>query len=252
MLLPTASIIGWSALNLKRSFQPSNILTKSLLHTEITTGKSDRWSKGGTKIWKKISVHPGYHALMNQCLFGSTSSFPGWIFCPRKPHPFGNKYHSICCGLSGIMYAVFLGRERMLPLKGKLIERRRRLERLAVFFSDLQRHCYHWQDCYPWQWFFVLQAIIALQEKGVFSGILIFKKVLAQVDWWCTIDKHMTGHTVGECDSFRGKLNGIDYDVFCKKEPEYVMKIISTYGGLIEMDGQHESKRTNTICLTKR
>ena len=31
---------------------------------------------------------------------------PGWTFVPRKPHPFGNEYHSICCGKSGIMYAV--------------------------------------------------------------------------------------------------------------------------------------------------
>ena len=31
---------------------------------------------------------------------------PGWVFCPRKPHPYGNEYHSICCGLSGIMYAI--------------------------------------------------------------------------------------------------------------------------------------------------
>ena len=31
---------------------------------------------------------------------------PGWVFCPRKPHPWGNKYHSICCAVSGIMFAV--------------------------------------------------------------------------------------------------------------------------------------------------
>ena len=29
---------------------------------------------------------------------------PGWMFVPRKPHPTGNEYHSICCGVSGIMY----------------------------------------------------------------------------------------------------------------------------------------------------
>ena len=25
---------------------------------------------------------------------------PGWIFVPRKPHPFGNKYHKIACAKS--------------------------------------------------------------------------------------------------------------------------------------------------------
>jgi hypothetical protein len=33
---------------------------------------------------------------------------PGWVFCPQKPHPFGNEYHSICCGDSGIMYQIKL------------------------------------------------------------------------------------------------------------------------------------------------
>jgi hypothetical protein len=33
---------------------------------------------------------------------------PGWIFCLRKPHPFGNEYHTACCALSGIMFAVGL------------------------------------------------------------------------------------------------------------------------------------------------
>jgi hypothetical protein len=34
---------------------------------------------------------------------------PGWMFVPRKPHPMGNEYHSICCSLSaGIMFAIEL------------------------------------------------------------------------------------------------------------------------------------------------
>ncbi|MBM4179814.1 MAG: hypothetical protein FJ211_10875, partial [Ignavibacteria bacterium] len=31
---------------------------------------------------------------------------PGWVFCPRKPHPFGNEYHSACCGISTIMFVI--------------------------------------------------------------------------------------------------------------------------------------------------
>jgi len=29
---------------------------------------------------------------------------PGWVFCPRKPHQFGNEYHTICCGETGILF----------------------------------------------------------------------------------------------------------------------------------------------------
>ena len=28
----------------------------------------------------------------------------GWVFCPRRKHPFGNQYHTIYYGLSGILF----------------------------------------------------------------------------------------------------------------------------------------------------
>ena len=31
---------------------------------------------------------------------------PGWVYCPRKPHPFGNEYHSACCAITGVMFAI--------------------------------------------------------------------------------------------------------------------------------------------------
>ena len=31
---------------------------------------------------------------------------PGYVFCPRKPHPFGNEYHTIACGLCGILFGI--------------------------------------------------------------------------------------------------------------------------------------------------
>ena len=33
---------------------------------------------------------------------------PGFMFVPRKPHPFGNDHHGICCGLSNIMFVIEL------------------------------------------------------------------------------------------------------------------------------------------------
>jgi len=31
---------------------------------------------------------------------------PGFVFCPRKPWPFGNEYHTIACGESIILWRV--------------------------------------------------------------------------------------------------------------------------------------------------
>ena len=33
---------------------------------------------------------------------------PGWMFVPRKPWPFGNKYHMVCCSLAGILWQLEL------------------------------------------------------------------------------------------------------------------------------------------------
>ena len=44
----------------------------------------------------------------SMCPWMSRWSCPGWMVVPRKPHPFENKYHTICCGETGIMYAIEL------------------------------------------------------------------------------------------------------------------------------------------------
>ena len=60
---------------------------------------------------------------------------PGWMFVPRKPHPYGNEYHSICCGLSGIMFQVELveGKEEPDVFKAK---KETFMEIQSVSFSD--------------------------------------------------------------------------------------------------------------------
>ena len=89
---------------------------------------------GRTKHRRRFSVHRfvcnrhiNYHS--QSCFFSSgwvncldeSMSFwtnqwtcPGWMFVPRKPHPMGNEYHSMCCGLSGIMNSIELveGKDR--------------------------------------------------------------------------------------------------------------------------------------------
>ena len=44
-------------------------------------------------------------------------------------------------------------------------------------------------------------------------------------------------------DSLHGVLDNLPYNIFCMKEPEYTMKIMATYSGLTELEGQKESVR---------
>ena len=57
------------------------------------------------------------------------------------------------------------------------------------------------------------------------------------------IDVHFEDKEVGETDSLHGIINDVHYDIMCMKEPDYVMKIMTTYGGLTVKTGQRESKR---------
>lgn len=51
---------------------------------------------------------PSWISCLDESMSPWTSRWtcPGWMFVPRKPHPMGNEYHSICCGESGIMFAI--------------------------------------------------------------------------------------------------------------------------------------------------
>jgi Transposase IS4 len=37
-------------------------------------------------------------------VWASSFTSPGFMMMPRKPHPFGNEWHTICCGLSDILF----------------------------------------------------------------------------------------------------------------------------------------------------
>ena len=95
--------------------------------------------------------------------------------------------------------------------------------------------------------FCVLKGLIELRKMGVYVGALIKKQ-----RYW---PKHVPGDfiegyfkekDVGDTDSLHGTLNGVKYDILCKKEPDCTMKIMSIYSGLTVKEGQRDSKRVYT------
>lgn len=186
------------------------------------------------EVWNKWMLENFRPSWIN-CLDESMSIWfnkftcPGWMFVPRKPHPFGNEYHSIGCGMSTIMWAIELmegkDRPKEFPSEGgtaglllRLCKALYGTGKIVVLDSG----------------FCVLQALIALKNVGVFSAAVIKKR-----RYWpryvagATIDDHMKDKEVGETDSVRGSLENVPYNIFCLKEPDYIMKLMSTYGGLV-------------------
>ena len=62
---------------------------------------------------------PSWVSCLDESMSPWTSKWtcPGWMFVPRKPHPMGNEYHTICCGSTGIMYAIDLVEGKDAPLR---------------------------------------------------------------------------------------------------------------------------------------
>ena len=64
---------------------------------------------------------PAWVSSLDESMSVWTSKWtcPGWIYVPRKPHPMGNEYHTICCGKTPILYQLeelVEGKERLAEL----------------------------------------------------------------------------------------------------------------------------------------
>jgi hypothetical protein len=183
-------------------------------------------------------------------------SCPGFMFVPRKPWPFGNEYHTICCASSGVMFAIELvegkdrPREMGAPefdnLGGKTVGLLLRLTKLLwntgkVVVLD--------------SGFCVARALTHLADKGVFATALIKKR-----RYWPKyvngdmIKEHLSNSEVGDTKCYRLTLpeDNAKLDIHCLKEPDYTMMLMATFG-TIERVGPEKIriwKNGNTDCRT--
>ncbi|KAI2500665.1 Transposase IS4 [Fragilaria crotonensis] len=163
---------------------------------------------------------------------------PGWVFVPRKPHPKGNEYHSICCGLSGIMFAIELvqGKDRPSQIPNEKYSEHGKTTGLLMRLTESIHHS--GRVVIMDSGFCVLKGLVQLASVGVYASAVIKKR-----RYWpkyidgAAIDSHFDLKEIGTTDSLPGTLDGINFKVFCMKEEDYVMKLMATYGALRPMDG---------------
>ena len=171
---------------------------------------------------------------------------PGWMVVPRKPHPMGNEVHSICCGLCGIMFGIELVEGKDEPPE-KPVDPTNAHGKTVGLLLRLCKPLYA-TGCVVVldSGFCVLRGLTELLKKGVFASAVIKKR-----RYWPryvdgdAIESRMEGKAIGACDALHGTLDGTGYVLFAMKEPDYTMKIMSTYGGLIVKDGERDSVRSS-------
>jgi len=161
---------------------------------------------------------------------------PGFVFCPRKPWPFGNEWHTIACSETTIIFFVELvegqDRPRQLGAKkynnigGKTVGLLLRMTeniwhsgRVVVLDSG----------------FCVLLALIEIKKKGLFGAAVIKKR-----GYWPkhvdgeAINRKLSAEPVGTQTALPGVLSGVRFHIYCLKEQEYTMMLMSTYGTMEE------------------
>eukprot|EP00804_Cyclotella_cryptica_P018793 CCRYP_021187-RA/>CCRYP_021187-RA protein AED:0.33 eAED:0.33 QI:0/0/0/1/0/0/2/0/393 len=161
---------------------------------------------------------PDWVVCLDESMSPWTNRFtcPGWVFCPRKPYPEGNEYHTICCGVSGILFDLELREGKDRP-------------------SELPP-----QD----SGFCVLLALLSLKKKGVYGGALIKKR-----RYWPSmvagdaIDKHFDDKEVGSVAAVEGTHDGVRYNIWVMKDAGYVTKIMGTASGLFYPEERMHTRR---------
>ena len=193
---------------------------------------------------------PGWICCLDESMsiwYGKYSC-PGWVFCPRKPHPFGNEYHDICCGMSGIIF-------RLLMVEGKDEPKEKPKSRYSSSYSKttslLLELCktimFTGRVVILDSGFCVLKALLALRMYGVYASAVIKKR-----RYWPAfvkgdiIEKKMNEKDIGECDAIKGEIHGTKYHLFFLKDSKYVMKLMTTYGSLTSTD-KNESETSRRL-----
>jgi hypothetical protein len=180
----------------------------------------------------EIIFIPSFISCLDESMSKWLNQFtcPGFMVVPRKPWPFGNEWHSICCGKSGVMYAIELvegksepkERKKEFSEKGKTVGLVLRLtksiwNRGSIVIMD--------------SGFCVVKAIVELLKHGVYASAVIKKRRY----WPRYIDGKQMNEFFADKESGyvqvkKQMLDGIEYKVYAMKEANYVSSFMTTYG----------------------
>ena len=158
---------------------------------------------------------------------------PGWMFVPRKPHPFSNEYHSVCCSTSGIMWGMELvdGKDARCAAEHPKPKYSNHGNTVGLLLQILELLFIRGSVVVLDGGFCVLKGIIELKKRGVYASALIKKHCYWLKYIKCDdIKSHFDDKDVGDCDAWKGQMDEVDFHLYSMKEPNYVMSIMLTYG----------------------
>ena len=205
----------------------------------------------------------GYSPSWLNCLDESMNSFlnkfcPGFMSVPRKPHPLGNEYHSICDGDGGkpIMWRIKIQEGKDRPKKpdgswafpskfeGTNTKNGQKYTKTSTLMCEMTENIHGTGKIVSMDsGFCVTAGILHMHAHGVFGQSLIKKR-----KYWPKhvpgdlIDRHFEGKPLGHAETYRQVIDGVTFNVHCTRDDRFVTKMMSTHG-LLEPVNDHTTYR---------
>ena len=122
----------------------------------------------------KEQFSPSWVSCLDESMSTWTNkySYPGWMFVPRKPWPFGNEYQTLCCSLSGILWQMELVEGKDSP--SEIIPKfHNEGKTVGLLLHVLEPIFAKGMTVILDSGFCVLKGIIELKKRGVYASALI-------------------------------------------------------------------------------
>lgn len=149
---------------------------------------------------------------------------PGWMVVPWKPWPDGNEYHTACCCICGILFALEIveGKDRPRHMNRPLGDEMGKTVGLLLLLT--RKIQFIGRIVILDNGFCVIKALVELYRVGIFASALIKKR-----RYW---PKHVNGDAVaahfdakelGSVDSYEMVIDDQPVWIFGMKDDGYVM-----------------------------
>ena len=100
--------------------------------------------------------------------------------------------------------------------------------------------------------FCVLIGLIGKFYRGLYGSVLVNENKYCPTGIYCDqINAHCGKRYICEHEFFSGNWKGVNFDVFAKKETNYIIIMIPTYSGLIVHDNQKEEYQYSKVQVIK-
>ena len=186
-----------------------------------------------------------YHPSWLNCLDESMSSWlnkfcPGFMCVPRKPHPFGNEYHSIADGDDGksIMWRVKLveGKDRPKKAGGQWVFPTEfpGYGKTTTTMLEMTKPIHgKGKVVVGDSGFCVREGVVECHKRGVWFQAYVKKRG----NWprgvpGAAIDMYFDDMELGHCESLVAEHDNVPFLIHCCRDSKYVSKIMSTHGML--------------------